>query len=119
MRLYAWARADERGGAALVGEIDVDRAGVRLSSCRDPELATALGVLLEESYLPLTVRQLVEGNRHVRCERLTIDDADYWRALAEALQRRTGHAPPPSVHALAGSHNRCRQRSPRRPMGTL
>jgi hypothetical protein len=96
VRLYAWARADERGAAALVGTIEVEGAAVRLAECRDPALERALGALLDESYLPLTVRQSLDGARHVRCERLTPADADYWRALAEGLTRRTGHAVTPS-----------------------
>lgn len=91
MRLYAWARADERGAAALVGQIELGASGARLVECRDPDLATALEALNREAYLPLTIRQLVGGARHVRCERLTPSDADYWRALAENLTRRTGH----------------------------
>lgn len=91
MKLYAWTRPDERGGAALVGTIDVGPHGARLASCRDPELAAVLTLLSREAYLPLTVRQLVDGARHVRCERLTPADEDYWRALAEGLSRRTGH----------------------------
>lgn len=92
MRLYAWTRPDGRGGAAMVGVIEVGPAGVTLESCRDPQLATALELLSGEAYLPLTVRQMVGGSRHVRAERLKPGDPDYWRALAEGLSRRTGHA---------------------------
>lgn len=91
MRLYAWTRPDERGGAALVGTIEVGPAGATLESCRDPELASALALLSGEAHLPLTVRQVVGGARHVRAERLSPGDAEYWRALAEGLSRRTGH----------------------------
>lgn len=91
MRLYAWNRPDERGGSALLGTIDVTPDGVSLADCRDPQLATALDALLKEAHLPLTIRQLVDGARHVRCERMKPGDADYWRALAEGLSRRTGH----------------------------
>jgi hypothetical protein len=91
VRLFAWSRADARGAAALVGEIEVGAGGARLLSCRDPELASALAALSREDHLPLTIRQLVAGNRHVRCERLRPADADYWRALAEGLTRLTGH----------------------------
>lgn len=91
MRLYAWTRADERGGSALVGEIEVTPAGVAIAHCRDPHLAAMLETLTAEDHLPLTIRQEVNGSRHVRCERKTLADTDYWRALAEALTRRTGH----------------------------
>jgi hypothetical protein len=92
MRLYAWTRPDERGGAAMVGIIEVGPTGATLESCRDPELASALAQLSAETHLPLTVRQMVGGSRHVRAERLKPGDADYWRALAEGLTRRTGHS---------------------------
>lgn len=91
MRLYAWNRPDERGGAALLGTIEVTADGVALRDCRDPHLAAALDGLLKEPHLPLTIRQVVGGARHVRCERLKLGDADYWRAIAEALARKTGH----------------------------
>lgn len=91
MKLYAWTRPDTRGGAALVGTIEVGAHGARLESCRDPELAAVLAMLTREAYLPLTVRRQVGASRHVRSERLTPADDLYWRALAEGLSRRTGH----------------------------
>ena len=91
MRLYAWTRPDERGGSVLVGTIEVGPAGARLETCRDPGLAAVFAEVAAQDYLPLTIRQQVGASRHVRNERLTPSDAQYWRALAEALSRRTGH----------------------------
>lgn len=91
MRLYAWSAPDARGPSALVAEIEWSGSSARLLSCRDPELADAFAELTGAPYLPLTVRRLVGASRHVSCERLQPADADYWRALAEGLSRRTGH----------------------------
>lgn len=91
MRLYAWTVPDTRGPSALVAEIEWTGPSGQLLNCRDPKLAEAFSELTRAPHLPLTVRRLVGASRHVSCERLSPSDADYWRALAEGLSRRTGH----------------------------
>jgi hypothetical protein len=90
MRLYAWRRPGAAGAAELVAEILVTPHGARLAGCRDEAVAQAMDALIAEPTLPRTVRRMVGGARHVSAERLAPQDAEYWRALAEGLGRKTG-----------------------------
>ena len=93
--LYAW-RADR-----LVGKVLLGAGAARAEGA--PELVAAVAELGREPYLPLTVREEVQGRRYVRCERLAPGEPGYWAALAEALERRleltvtTTEAPPPTL----------------------
>ena len=93
MELFAWrADAEQAAPAALVGRLQLDDHGAKLSPDSDPALRQALTTLLAEPYLPLTVREVVDERRFVRCERKTPGEPGYWAALADALGRTTGLA---------------------------
>jgi hypothetical protein len=93
MELYAWrANAEATAPAALVGRLQLDELGAKLAPDSDPALQQALATLLAEPYLPLTVREVVDERRFVRCERKTPGEPGYWAALADALGRATGLA---------------------------
>lgn len=86
-RLYAWPHQGADAQSPLA-EIEVDATGARLLRSRDPRFESAVAELAAAPYLPLTVRRVVDGARHVSCQRLTPRNREYWRAFAEALGRR-------------------------------
>ena len=82
--LFAW-RAQR-----LAGRIVVDGGRSTLAEVDDPVLASAFADVVGAEYLPLTIREEVQGHRYVRCERIRPGDAAYAQALAEALGRKCG-----------------------------
>jgi hypothetical protein len=87
-KLYAWRRGTP---PQRVGVLQAQAGTYRLAE-GPAELAAALAKLQAEAHLPLTIRKDVGDNRSISLKRLTPGDADYWQALAEALDRQYGIA---------------------------